>query len=81
LNYKKGTFFHIDAWRAEKPKVLEALGFDKMLSKGNVIALEWVEKGMKVLKKYEKLDEIKIIWVKLEHNFDDENIRKITYSY
>jgi L-threonylcarbamoyladenylate synthase len=81
FNEKRGAFIHIDAWRAEKPEVLEALGFDKMLSKGNVIALEWVEKGMKVLKKYEKLDKIKIIWIKFEHNFSYENIRKITYSY
>ncbi len=76
-----GTFIHIDAWRAEKPEVLKALGFDKMLSKRNVIALEWAEKGMKVLKSYEKLVKNKIIWVKLEHNFDDENIRKISYSF
>jgi L-threonylcarbamoyladenylate synthase len=76
-----GTFIHIDAWRAEKPEVLETLGFDKMLSKGNVIAVEWAEKGVDVLKKYEKQHAIKIIWVKLEHNFDEENIRRVTYSF
>lgn len=80
LGRRKRTFIHIDAWRAEKPEVLEALEFDKMLSKGNVIALEWVEKGMNVLKKYEKQQAIKIIWVRLEHNFDEKDIRKITYS-
>ena len=39
-----GTFYHIDTYRLEKGQELIDLGFEKMLKKGNLIAIEWAEK-------------------------------------
>jgi L-threonylcarbamoyladenylate synthase len=43
------TFYHIDAWRLEKPQELLGLGFEKMLKPGNLIIIEWAEKVAELL--------------------------------
>ncbi len=67
--------FHIDTWRMESEKELLDIGFEKMISSGNVIAIEWGEKVFGILKKIEKRKDVKVIWVKIETI--GENKRKI----
>jgi len=74
----KGIFYHIDAWRIEAPEEWLALGIRELVKPGNVIAIEWAEKGREIWDKiFDKLS-VKIVWVKLEHKKRGE--RKISWS-
>jgi L-threonylcarbamoyladenylate synthase len=75
---RKNTFFHIDAWRLLTAKELYDLGFIKMVLPGNVVAIEWVEKGKKALDKALKSADNKTIWINLDHL--DKNKRRIKFS-
>lgn len=74
---KKLEFVHVDTWRLFDPQELEQLGLHDFIDNCNVIAIEWADKIVDVLKKY--ADEAKIVWVKLEYG-EKENERKISYS-
>lgn len=65
LNDTNGILYHIDTWRMEKGKELLALGLEKMLQPGNIIAIEWLQKVKKIL---EKLDpkKVKVVWIEIE---------------
>ena len=66
-------FYHIDAYRLEKPKDLLDLGFEKILSGwNNIIAVEWSEKIQKILPKNV---------IKIRFEFVDENTRKIRINF
>lgn len=65
-------FIHIDAYRLDDAKELEALGFDDLLKKPKtLIFIEWPEKVQEILPK-----NTPIIYFK----FIDENTRSISYN-
>lgn len=74
----KGLFFHIDAWRVQSANELNQLGFQQMLKPGNVILIEWVEKGRQVLDKAISFRSVKTIWVEINHV--DQNKRRIKFT-
>ncbi len=67
--------YHIDTWRMRGESELLDIGFEQMIKPGNVIAIEWGEKMFEILKKIEKKEDVKVVWVKIE--FTEENKRKI----
>jgi len=72
------TFFHIDTWRMQSEKDLLALGFNKMLKPGNVIAIEWLQKVRPVLEKVAKKKNVCLVWVTIE--ILSETKRRIKYK-
>jgi tRNA A37 threonylcarbamoyladenosine biosynthesis protein TsaE len=48
------------------------IGFEKMLLPGNVIVIEWGQKVFDVLKKMEKRNDVKVVWVKIDDVGDDK---------
>ena len=67
ISGERGVFYHLDAWRIETPEEWLALGVKELVKPGNVIAIEWPEKGRETWNKiFDKLP-VTIIWVKLEH--------------
>ena len=80
LKKNKGTFYHIDAWRLTETN--QTLEFVKdYLRPGNIIALEWIQKGKKTLTALTQNSAIKIIWVEIiaagKHR---QNQRKIRFA-
>ncbi|MDP2930758.1 MAG: L-threonylcarbamoyladenylate synthase, partial [bacterium] len=67
LKGKSGMFYHLDTWRLERGEELLDFGFLKMLKPGNVIAIEWVQKMVSIIKNIEKRDSIQIVWVNIDH--------------
>ncbi len=62
----KGTFYHIDAWRIAGRQ--ENLNFlTDYLRPGNVIAIEWIQKGKHFLENLAKNQQVKIVWVDIRH--------------
>ncbi len=45
------NFYHIDCWRLESPQDILSVGWDKILSPENIIAIEWADKVRKFLPK------------------------------
>jgi len=78
INGEKGIFYHLDAWRIETPEEWLALGVKGLIKPGNVIAIEWPEKGRETWNKIFDRLPVKIIWVKLEH--EDRDRRKISWN-
>ena len=68
---------HIDAWRMQAPEELEELGIKKMISDKSVLAIEWADRVVVVIRKYN--EEAVIIWVKIEYG-EKENDRKISWG-
>jgi L-threonylcarbamoyladenylate synthase len=68
--------FHLDTYRLFQGEDLEELGFEKMIEKPNIIAIEWAEKVSKTLRKMK--DSYELIWVKFQYQGKD--IRRIEYS-
>jgi L-threonylcarbamoyladenylate synthase len=78
LNNLSGIFYHIDAWRMESPQELKELGIKDNLKPGNVIAIEWIQKGKEILKELEKKEKVKVIYVELEYL--SQTKRKIKFT-
>lgn len=78
VNHLSGTFYHIDAWRMESPDELKQLKLEDKLKPGNVIAIEWIQKGKEILKDIEKNKDAKIIYVDLEYR--SQTKRKIRFT-
>ena len=74
----KGIFYHIDAWRVEVPEEWLALGIKKLVRPGNVIAIEWPEKGRETWDKIFNKLSVRVIWVKLDN--EDRGRRKISWG-
>jgi len=74
----EGIFYHIDAWRVEASEEWLALGIRELVKPGNVIAIEWPEKGREIWNKIFDRLSVKIIWVKLDHKRRGE--RKISWN-
>lgn len=75
--FNNGIFYHLDAWRMHSPEELTDLGIEFMIKPGNVIAIEWVEKGREVLEKIAIDKKVKFVYVELEHL--DENKRRVKF--
>ncbi len=62
----QGTFYHIDAWRiAGRQENLDFL--IDYLQPGNIIAIEWIQKGKRFLQNLANNQQVKIIWIDIEH--------------
>lgn len=72
------TLSHIDAWRLQNAEELESLGFIKMLEEKNVvIAIEWAEKVLDIIKKHR--EHSVIVWVKIAYG-KNPNDRLISWG-
>jgi len=56
--------FHFDAWRLEKSEELTALGFDKLIKNKSVVSVEWAERVLDTIRKFD--EEAIIICVNIE---------------
>lgn len=72
-----GTLFHIDAWRLHSAEEFQDLGLDKLLKRGNVVIVEWIERLTPILKELQK--KAKIVFVEIK--VIEEKRRKIIVSY
>lgn len=69
---------HIDSWRMQNPNELLTLGFNETVQNKNaVVAIEWAEKVVNVLRRYSE-DSI-IIWVKIAYG-NKESERAISWG-
>ena len=73
----KGKLVHIDAWRMNSSTELEQLDFEIRIKEKYVIAIEWAERVINVIRKYD--DEAIVVWVKIEYGKRD-NERVITWG-
>ena len=60
--------YHIDAYRLEGSRQLEALGFDEMCDCGAVVAIEWADKVQSLI------DACNCIYINMIHKGDTERI-------
>jgi len=56
---KIGWFYHIDCYRV-KPRDLLDLGFKEIISRPNLVVIEWAERARKILPKNS-------LWIKFKH--------------
>jgi tRNA threonylcarbamoyl adenosine modification protein YjeE len=68
---------HIDAWRFESSSELESLDFSKTISDKAVIAIEWADRVVDVIRDHN--DEAAIIWIKIKYGKSD-NERIISWG-
>ena len=66
LPHKK-VFYHIDAWRLQSPEELKQLGIKEIIKPGNIIAIEWIEKGKDFLKQITQKSQSKIVYLDFQH--------------
>ena len=59
------SLHHFDVWRMETEKELEDLGLAKIISDKSVIAVEWADRVVDVLREHN--DEAVIIWIKIKY--------------
>jgi len=57
---------HIDAYRLDHAKQLEALGFDEMCTPPTIVVVEWADRVQTLIEPYHP------IWIYLEHRGLDE---------
>lgn len=57
---------HIDAYRLDHAKQLEALGFDEMCTPPTIVVIEWADRVQTLIEPYNP------IWIYLEHRGQDE---------
>jgi L-threonylcarbamoyladenylate synthase len=74
---RKGTLFHLDTWRMEKGEELLDLGLKAMLKRGNLVAIEWLEKVKDYLEKISKQKNVKLVWITIDYL--SQNKRRIKY--
>ncbi len=81
------SLHHFDAWRLEKSDELRVLGFEGLIKKKSVVAIEWAERVADVIREFD--DEAIIIWVKIEFlprkasakwGGNVDNLRKISWG-
>lgn len=74
----RGKFYHLDTWRLEQGSQMLDLGLEKMLTPGNVIAVEWLQKIKPVLEQIAENKKATVVWVSLEYLAPTK--RKINYQ-
>lgn len=60
------NFFHLDTWRMKEPQELLEVELEKMLTPGNIIAIEWLQKVKPILEEISAKRKAKVIWVSIE---------------
>jgi len=78
LKKTRSVFFHIDAWRLRNSNELLELGIEEMIKPGNIMAIEWIEKGKKLLREHAPENLVKIIYLNFQHL--SENQRRIKFA-
>jgi len=77
LDQTTGIFYHIDAWRlADTNQNLEFIR--EYLHPRNIIALEWIQKGKKILEELVQNSQVKIVWIEILHLGDTK--RQIRFT-
>ena len=69
-------FYHIDTYRMERSEELLEIGFNQMISKPNVILIEWANRVIPILDQYK--DQCNFIWLRFE--YIDDTTRSIFYD-
>jgi L-threonylcarbamoyladenylate synthase len=64
--HQKGIFYHIDAWRISQEK-FHQFDFENYISPGNVIAVEWMQKGKSLIDQWKQNRQIKLILVNIDY--------------
>jgi tRNA threonylcarbamoyladenosine biosynthesis protein TsaE len=72
LIHDYGNCYHIDLYRLETEREVEALGIDELIDHGKPVLIEWGER-------FPRLFPPPVIEIRLEHAGDDA--RRITVSY
>lgn len=75
--YDRGKLYHIDAWRMENDMELEEIGFGKRIKEKKIIALEWADRVINIVREYD--EEAIIIWIKIAYG-GVENERLISWG-
>lgn len=69
------TLYHIDAYRLENARQLEALGFDELCESGGVIVVEWADRVWPLVADYDPIGiHLEYATVETERNIRMENI-------
>ncbi len=76
-DHDKGVFYHIDAWRVNQEN-FKQLDIDHYFVPGNVIAVEWIQKGKELIKEWKQNPKIKVILVEI--SYSGKTSRKIKYT-
>jgi L-threonylcarbamoyladenylate synthase len=76
-NHQKGIFYHLDAWRMDQ-SALSQLDWDNYLQPGNVIAIEWIQKGKKLINKWKLNPKVKVTLIEI--SYSGKINRKIKYT-
>lgn len=64
LTYQLINFYHVDCYRIESPKELEALGFREIVKdRRNIAIIEWAEKISRLLPQ-------NTLWIEFKHHFE-----------
>ena len=71
---RRGIFYHLDAWLIETAEEWLALDVRGLIKPGNVVAIEWPEKGRETWDKIFDSLAVKVVWVNLEHQGKGERI-------
>jgi tRNA threonylcarbamoyladenosine biosynthesis protein TsaE len=72
LIHDYGTMYHIDLYRLETEREVEALGIDELIDTGKPVLIEWGER-------FPRLFPPPVTTIRLEHA--GEESRRITVSY
>lgn len=75
LNY--GKLAHIDAWRLQNGEELENLGFRGLINDKSIIAIEWADRVMDIIRSIN--EEAVVIWIKISYG-NKENERLISWE-
>ena len=65
--FKNGKFIHVDTWRIFSESELDDLNIRDYIKPGNVIAIEWAEKAVRLLDEVSSDLKVKIITVMFTH--------------
>lgn len=62
---ERAALIHIDTWRMREPEELLDLGFNKRILDKKVLAIEWAEKVVNIIREFD--EEAIVIWVKIKY--------------
>lgn len=69
--------YHFDAWRLEKSDELNALGFSDLIKNKSVVSIEWAERVVDSIRKFD--DEAIVVWIKINFG-ENDNDRIISWK-
>ncbi len=77
-NGESSNLFHLDLWRIESIDELRKFNLDKRVKNGDIVVIEWAEKGVPYIKELKEMFNWDIYW--LVFNQTGEETRKISFS-